>query len=121
MTDQTTDAAPAADTGGALSAVAIPTTEQIVQDAAKPLNDIKAMAAEIGAHIDAHDVGETASTWLADARSALANAVHYVEQHFKALEDAVKADTKIVEEMFSGSATSTDAAAAAAATAATAI
>lgn len=92
MTDQTTTTTAAA---------AIPTTEQVVQEAAKqPVADIKAMAAEIGAHIDAHDIGETASTWLANARSALANAVHYVEQHFEALEAKVKAEVASIEAEF---------------------
>lgn len=48
----------------------------------RPLSDIKAMAGEILGHIDLHDAGETASIWLANARSALKSAVRYVEGHF---------------------------------------
>jgi|SRR4051794_28479716 hypothetical protein len=55
---------------------------------ARPLSDIKAMAEEILAHIDLHYAGETASIWLANARSALKSAVQYVEGHFAELEAA---------------------------------
>lgn len=55
---------------------------------ARPLSDIKAMAEEILVRIDLHDAGETASIWLANARSALKSAVQYVEGHFAELEAA---------------------------------
>jgi hypothetical protein len=111
MTDQNTTAAPAADTtaSGALDAAGLPT--------ATPLADIKAMATELDAHIDAHDIGETASTWLASAREALRCAVKYVEGHFAELETKAKAELASIEAKLDEPMTSTDVAAAGAATA----
>lgn len=84
---------------------------------ARPFSDIKAMAEEILAHIDLHDAGETASVWLANARSALKSAVQYVEGHFADLAAKAEAEIAAAEAKLDKPMTSTDAAAAGAATA----
>ncbi|OSJ32547.1 hypothetical protein BSZ19_18525 [Bradyrhizobium japonicum] len=53
-----------------------------------------------------------ASTWLANARSALKSALQYVEQHFADLEAKAKAEVSVVEANLEEPMTSTDAAAA---------
>ncbi|MBB4377239.1 hypothetical protein [Bradyrhizobium sp. SBR1B] len=73
---------------GAMSAGAdLPAT-----DGALHVSDIAAMIREIEAHIDLHDVGETASTWLANARGALRSALQYVESHLADIEAKAKAE-----------------------------
>lgn len=67
---------------GALSAgIDLPAT-----DGALHVADITAMIHEVEAHIELHDIGETASTWLANAKGALRSALQYVECHFAAAE-----------------------------------
>ena len=80
---------------------------------ARPLSDIKAMAEEILAHIDLHDAGETASTWLANAKSALRSALQYIEQHSEAIEAKAKAEVDEIEAKIGEPLSASDSAAAA--------
>jgi hypothetical protein len=75
MTDQTTGAAIAATANTAAA-------------------DIKADAHALIAKIDDTHASGEASTWLANAKSAIESAIQYVEAHFQALEAKIEGDTK---------------------------
>ncbi|SDG60168.1 hypothetical protein SAMN05216338_1001870 [Bradyrhizobium sp. Rc2d] len=78
---------------GALSAgIDLPGT-----DGAPHVSDIAAMIHEFEARIALHDVGETASTWLANARSALKRALQYVEE-FAEVEAKAKTEVSAIKD-----------------------
>jgi hypothetical protein len=84
------------------------------------LTGIISMIHEVEAHIDLHDVKATASTWLANAKSALRSAIQYVEAHFAAVEEKAKAEVAKIETVFKIEGTADAASTIAAVTAATA-
>ncbi|WP_340672369.1 hypothetical protein [Bradyrhizobium ottawaense] len=88
---------------------------------ARHVFDITAINHEVEARIVLHDVGDTASTWLANARGALRSALQYVEQHFETVEAKAKAEVAEIEAEVGETLSSADAPAAAAAVASSGI
>lgn len=61
------------------------------------MSDIKATAGELLQHIEDVHLSTEASTWLDNARAALASAVQYIESHFAAFEEKLKSEFSTAE------------------------